>query len=79
MRNDLTDRAGAARYFLEQLIAAAYDGTVRGIPRMLEEGAGRALWLKERVALHQWFGCLDPEVRAIALELVKLATGFSIF
>lgn len=76
---DLTHRAGAARYFLVQLIAAACDGTLRSTQRVLGEGAARASWPKETVPLHGWFKGLDPEDRAMALELVRHAARFSIF
>ncbi len=79
MTTEFLSREQAAEHFLNMLIARAYDGALRDVRLILEEGPPGRKPPKDLIALHQWFRQLDDESREYVLIAIREAVDAAVF
>ncbi len=65
--------------FLEKIINHAYDGTIKGLFRILRSGPPGRKKQPELIQLHEWYINLDERSQSIAISLVSEAVKRAIF
>ena len=76
---NILDRQQAAALFVDRLIARAYDGAIRIVMTMLENGPPGGRPRDDKVALHRWFQDIDAETKQNIRAIVECTAESAVF